>query len=99
MKVPFAVPECGDEEISEVISVIKSGWLTTASRCLQFENDFAKFVGCKHALAVNSATAALHLGLKALGIVAGDKVIVPTMTFTASAEIVRYLHSDPMLCI
>ena len=96
MKVPFAIPECDDSEINEVISVIKSGWLTTASKCAQFENDFAEFVGCKHALAVNSATAALHLGLEALGIVAGDKVIVPTMTFTSSAEIVRYLHADPI---
>jgi len=96
LKVPFAVPECDDSEINEVISVIKSGWLTTASKCIQFENDFTEFVGCKHSLAVNSATAALHLGLEALGIVAGDKVIVPTMTFTSSAEIVRYLHADPV---
>ena len=95
-KVPFAVPECGNDEINEVVDVIRSGWLTTASKCAQFENDFAKFVGSKHALAVNSATAALHLGLEALGIVAGDKVVVPTMTFTASAEVVRYLNADPI---
>jgi len=96
MKVPFAIPECGDDEINKVIDVIRSGWLTTASQCAQFENDFAEFVGSKHALAVNSATAALHLGLEALGVVAGDKVIVPTMTFTSSAEVVRYLHADPI---
>ena len=96
MKVPFAVPECGNEEIEEVVAVIKSGWLTTASRCAQFEKDFAEFVGAKHALAVNSVTAALHLGLESLGIKAGDKVLVPTFTFTATAEVVRYLGSDPV---
>ena len=74
MKVPFAVPECGDDEIKELSDVIESGWLTTASRCAQFERDFAEFVGAKHALAVNSATAALHLGLEALGIREGDMI-------------------------
>ncbi|MCL0082937.1 DegT/DnrJ/EryC1/StrS family aminotransferase [Thermodesulfovibrionales bacterium] len=96
MNVPFAAPECGDEEIEEVAAVIKSGWLTTASRCARFENDFARFVDVKHALAVNSATAALHLGLEALGISEGDKVLVPTFTFTATAEVVRYLRADPV---
>lgn len=96
MKVPFAVPECGDDEIQEVADVIKSGWLTTASRCAQFEKDFAEYVGAKHALAVNSATAALHLGLEALGIKAGDKVLAPTFTFTATAEVVRYMGADPV---
>ena len=96
MKVPFAIPECSDDEIQEVAAVIKSGWLTTASRCAQFEKDFAGFVGAKYALAVNSATAALHLGLEALGIKAGDKVLVPTFTFTATAEVVRYMGADPV---
>ena len=96
MKVPFAIPECGEDEINEVADVIRSGWLTTASRCAQFEKDFAEFVGAKHALAVNSATAALHLGLEALGIKAGDKVLVPTFTFTATAEVVRYMGADPV---
>jgi len=95
-KVPFAVPECGDDEINEVIDVIRGGWLTTASKCAQFEIDFAEFVGSKHALAVNSATAALHLGIEALGIVLGDKVMVPTMTFTSSAEVIRYLNAHPV---
>ena len=96
IRVPFAIPECGDDEIREVADVIKSGWLTTASRCSRFEKDFAEFVGAKHALAVNSATAALHLGLEALGIDEGDKVLVPTFTFTATAEVVRYLKADPV---
>lgn len=96
MRVPFAIPECGKEEIEEVTAVIKSGWLTTASRCAEFERDFARYVGSKHALAVNSATAALHLGLEALGVRDGDKVLVPTFTFTATAEVVRYLRADPV---
>ena len=95
MKISFALPEIDDEEIEETILVIKSGWLTTASRCARFEKDFAAFIGCKHALAVNSATAALHLGLEALGISAGDKVLVPVHTFTATAEVVRCLGADP----
>ena len=96
MKVPFAIPECGDDEIQEVTDVIKSGWLTTASRCAQFEEEFAGFVGARHALAANSATAALHLGLEALGVKAGDKVLIPTFTFTATAEVVRYIKAHPI---
>lgn len=96
MDVPFAVPECGAEEIQEVTDVIRSGWLTTASRCAQFEKDFGNYIGIKHALAVNSATSALHLGLEALGVKTGDKVLVPTLTFTATAEVVRYLGAEPV---
>lgn len=96
MDVPFAVPECGDDEIKEITEVIRSGWLTTASRCARFEKDFAEYVGAKYAMAVNSATAALHLGLESLGIKPGDKVLVPTFTFTATAEVVRYLGADPV---
>jgi len=96
IKVPFALPECGEEEINELLAVFKSGWLTTASRCARFEKDFARFIGAKHALAVNSATAALHLGLEALDITKGDMVLVPTLTFTATAEVVCYVHAQPI---
>ena len=80
----------------ELSDVIKSGWLTTASRCARFEEDFARFVGARHALAVNSATAALHLGLEAMGIREGDKVLVPTFTFTAMGEGVGYIKAHPI---
>ena len=96
MKVPFALPEYDDEGLKEIIAVIKSGWLTTASRCARFENDFADFIGVRHALTVNSATAALHLGLEGLGVREGDRVLIPTFTFTATAEVVRYVNADPI---
>lgn len=95
--VPFAKPWIGAEEIAEVNEVLKSGWLTTGSRCKQFEEDFATFMGGEvETIAVNSCTAGLHLALEAIGIGAGDEVIVPVHTFTATAEVVRYLGADPV---
>jgi dTDP-4-amino-4,6-dideoxygalactose transaminase len=94
--IPFALPCTGEEEIKEVIDTIRSGWLTTGPKTKQFENDFAEFVGAKYALAVNSATAGLHLGLEALGVGPGDKVITTVHTFTATAEVIRYLGADPI---
>jgi dTDP-4-amino-4,6-dideoxygalactose transaminase len=76
--------------------VLESGWLTTAGKTLSFENKFAEKVNARYACAVNSCTAALHLGIEALGVQSGDKVFVPDMTFTASAEIVRYMGADPV---
>jgi len=96
MKVPFALPDCGKDEIQEVTEVIKSGWLTTSSRTLRFEKEFAEHIGARYCLAVNSGTAALHLGLEALGITRENKVIVPIHTFSATAEVVRYLGADPV---
>ena len=94
--LPFALPEIDKEQIDEVANTLKSGWLTTGGRSARFERDFAKFVGAKHALTMNSGTAGLHLGLEAFGICEGDKVLVPTFTFTATAEVVRYLRADPI---
>jgi dTDP-4-amino-4,6-dideoxygalactose transaminase len=97
--LPFALPEIGDEEIAEVVETLKSGWVTTGPKAKRFEDDFAAFLGAPglHALAVNSATAGLHLALEALGIGPGDEVITTTHTFTATAEVVRYLGADVVL--
>jgi dTDP-4-amino-4,6-dideoxygalactose transaminase len=95
-RVPFSKIICAGNELRYVREVIESGWLTTAGKCLEFEKKFAERVGGRYACAVNSATAALHLAVEALGIGPGDKVFVPTMTFTASAEVIRYLGADPV---
>lgn len=95
--LPFHVPAIGDEEIAAVVDVLKSGWLTTGSKVKEFEGQFCRFVGARHGVALNSATAALHLALAAVGIKEGDEVIVPTMTFAATAEVVLYLKAKPVL--
>ena len=97
--LPFALPEIGDEEIAEVVDTLRSGWLTTGPKAKRFEADFAAFLGDEtlHCIAVNSATAGLHLALEAIGIGAGDEVITTTHTFTATAEVVRYLGADVKL--
>jgi dTDP-4-amino-4,6-dideoxygalactose transaminase len=86
---------CGNE-LKYLKEVIDSGWLTTSSKALQFERLFAGFVGARYACTVNSCTAALHLAVEAIGIKAGDKVLVPSLTFTASAEVLRYIGADPV---
>ncbi len=96
MKVPFARVFCDGNELKYVQEVLASGWLTTAGKTFEFEKRFAAAVNSKHACAVNSCTAALHLALEAIGIGPGDQVLVPTMTFTATAEVVRYLGADPV---
>jgi dTDP-4-amino-4,6-dideoxygalactose transaminase len=97
--LPFALPEIGDEEIAEVVDTLKSGWVTTGPKAKRFETDFAAFLGDEslHCISVNSATAGLHLALEALGIGPGDEVITTTHTFTATAEVVRYLGADVKL--
>jgi len=95
--MPFHVPEIGEDEIRAVVETLRSGWLTTGPKAKTFEEDFRKYIGTRHAVAVNSGTAALHLALDATGIGPGDEVIVPTMTFTATAEVVVYLGARPVL--
>lgn len=95
--LPFALPEIGDEEINDVVECLRSGWLTSGPKSMQFERDFALFVGGDvEAIAVNSATAGLHLALEAAGIGPGDEVITTTHTFTATAEVIRYLGATPV---
>lgn len=97
MKVPFFRPDLSEAEVEEVVKALRSGWLTTGPRVRRFEEAFAVAVGGSHAVAVNSCTAALHLAVDALGLKAGEAVLVPTMTFAASAEVIRYLGAIPVL--
>jgi len=95
----YSHPDIGEEEIRAVVDVLRSGWVTTGPITERFEQDFYEYLGHNDlfCLAVNSATSGLHLALEALGVKPGDEVIVPTMTFTATAEVVRYLGADPVL--
>jgi dTDP-4-amino-4,6-dideoxygalactose transaminase len=97
--LPFALPEIGEEEINEVADSLRSGWITTGPKAKQFETDFTAFIGDEslESIAVNSATSGLHLALEAVGVGPGDEVILPTYTFTATAEIVRYLGATPVM--
>jgi len=95
--VPFALPDIGPDEIAEVVDTLRSGWITSGPKVRQFEEEFGHYLGAGvECVAVNSATAGLHLALEAIGIGPGDEVIVPTHTFTATAEVVRYLAADPV---
>ncbi len=97
LRVPFFRPDLGEAEIAEVVAVLRSGWLTRGPRVRRFEEAFAKAVGARHAVAVSSATAALHLALDAVGVRAGQAVLVPTMTFAATAEVVGHFGAFPVL--
>jgi len=103
--IPFALPDIGEAEIEAVVATMRSGWLTTGPNAAALEREFVEAMApARHmggasvqGVAVNSATAGLHLVLEALGIGPGDEVIVPTWTFTATAEVVRYLGATPVL--
>jgi dTDP-4-amino-4,6-dideoxygalactose transaminase len=97
MTVPFHVAAVGEEEAHAAADVIRSGWLTMGQKTFEFERKFAAYVGAPHAIAVVTGTAALHLALEAIGIQAGDEVLLPTTTFTATAEVVCYLGAKPVL--
>ena len=95
--VPYFVPQIGEEEIASVVETLRSGWLTTGPKVKRFEQLFAERVGARHAIAVNSATSALHLALEAAGVSAGDEVIVPSMTFASTASVVVHHGAKPVL--
>jgi dTDP-4-amino-4,6-dideoxygalactose transaminase len=96
--LPFALPDIGEAEINAVTQTLRSGWVTTGPKTREFEQRFAEFLGGGvEAIAVNSATAGLHLALEALGIGPGDEVIAPSLTFTATVEVARYLGADAVL--
>jgi dTDP-4-amino-4,6-dideoxygalactose transaminase len=97
-RIPFALPDITEAEIEAVGRAVRSGWVTSGPEMVAFENEFAESVGGQvQAVAVNSATAGLHLALEACGVGPGDEVIVPTWTFTATAEVVRHLGATPIL--
>src|SRR5437762_5354576 len=97
LTVPYFRPQLGEEEIAEVSAALRSGWLTSGPRSHRFDEEFAAAVGAPHAVAVNSCTAALHLAVEALGLSPGGGVLIPTMTFAATGEILRYLGAVPIL--
>jgi perosamine synthetase len=97
MHVPFFRPDLGERELEEAQAVLRGGWLTSGPRVRRFELDLAGAVGAAHAVAVSSGTAALHLAVEALGLRAGQAVLVPTMTFAATAEVVHYQGAIPVL--
>lgn len=95
--IPFSRPSIGEEEINSVVETLRSGWLTTGPKVKKFEKEFAARVGVEHAIAVSSCTAALHLALEAFGVGPGDEVIVPTLTFASTGEVVQHLGATPVL--
>src|SRR5438874_10030750 len=97
LDIPFHRTPISDEDIDAVTQVLRSGWLATGPQTTAFEQEFAAHLGVAHAVAVNSGTAALHLALEAIGVREGDDVIVPTLTFTSSAAVVRHLGARPVL--
>ncbi len=95
--LPYCLPSIGEEEIAEVVDSLRGGWITGGPKVKRFEEDFARYVGAAHAIAVNSCTAALHLSLAALGVGPGDEVVLPTLTFCATANVVVHLGARPVI--
>jgi perosamine synthetase len=95
--IPFHRAPVGEDEAQAVAEIVRSGWLTMGPKTVEFEQRFAEYIGVRHAIAVSSCTAAMHLALEAVGIKPGDEVLVPTLTFAATAEVVRYLDAVPIL--
>jgi len=95
--LPFALPDLDDTEFTQIKEALVSGWITTGPKTRQLEAEFASAVGARHAVAVNSCTAAMHLALEAVGLQRGDEVITTPYTFAATAEIVRYFDAKPVL--
>jgi perosamine synthetase len=98
MQIPFHKTHTTDEEIEAATAAMRSGWLTMGPKTVAFEKEFKAYIGSSEAVSVNSATAALHLALKAIGLQRDDEVIVPTNTFVATAEVVTYFDAVPVLC-
>lgn len=93
----FHRPFITEEEINEMVDTLRSGWLSMGPKTIRFEEEFSKYIGINRSIAVSSWTAAGHLALEAFGIKRDDEIIVPTMTFPATAEIVCYLGAKPVI--
>ncbi|MDQ2895657.1 MAG: aminotransferase class I/II-fold pyridoxal phosphate-dependent enzyme, partial [Actinomycetota bacterium] len=93
----FGSPSIGEPEIAEVVASLRSGWVGTGPKVGRFEQMLADYVGSPHARCVSSCTAALQLAMEVLGVGAGDEVLVPTMTFVASANAVEHAGATPVL--
>jgi len=93
----FALPDVDDAELEQIKEALDSGWVTTGPKTRQFEAEFARSAGAKHAIAVNSCTAALHLALEAIGLAQGEEVLIPATTFASTAEVVRYFNARPVI--
>lgn len=94
--LPFALPDIGEEEIAEVVDTLRSNWITTGPKTKKFEKEFADYIGVKHAIAVNSCTAGLHLSLEVLNLKPDDEVIVPSFTFCATANVIVHAGAKPI---
>ena len=94
--LPFSRPSIGDEEIAAVEQVLRSGWITTGPKNQALEEQFAQYVGCKHAVALSSATGGMHITLLALGIGPGDEVITPSQTWVSTANMISLLGAKPV---
>jgi len=94
--LPFHKASIGEKEIGEAVDSLMSGWITTGPKTKKFEEEFTRRVGAEYGVAVNSCTAAMHLALAAIGIKEGDEVVVPVMTFTATAEVIAYFKATPI---
>ncbi len=92
----FGSPAIEEEEIAEVVATLRSGWLSTGPRTIRFQDDFRRYIGCQHALALSSCTAGLHLALDALGIGVGDEVITTPITFAATANVIVHRGATPV---
>ncbi len=97
MEIPFHRPHITEDEIIEVLDSLRSGWITMGPKTVRFEENFRDYIGTQNAVSMNSCTACLHLALKAAGLKEGDEVILPAMTFAATAEVVTYFRATPVL--
>lgn len=97
MEIPFHKPYITEDEISGVVDALSSGWITMGPTTVNFENTFREYIGTRNAVSMNSCTACLHLALKTIGLKENDEVILPAMTFTATAEVITYFRAKPVL--